>query len=113
MMYFIDAQQRKASRSTLYFEFQIGRFQHKHWLSDSIYLHADTFDQLGMYHLFSTYLPDFNYYGPTLVSPPQYEVLKAGAMSCGNEEIAAVLSELDNWVTNCFQKAPCFSILGI
>ena len=112
MSYLIDAIQRKESRSTCYFEFQKGPFKNRHWLPDSIYLHADTFDQLGMYDLFAASITNFDYYMDTRVSPSQYEVLKANAMSCGNE-IATIFAELDVWVAECFKRHSCFTICGI
>ena len=112
MTYLINAQQRKASRSTLYFEFQKGTFKQKHWLADSVYLHADTFDRLELYYLFSASLPDFDYYYFTEVSPSQYAELKTKAMACGGE-IAAVFEELDVWVAACFRQNAFFTICGI
>ena len=112
MNYLITAEQRKASHSTLYFEFQKGPFRNKFWLSDSIYLHADIFDQLGMYDLFVTSIPDFDYYMDTQVSPSQYKVLEANAMACGGQ-IAEVFVELNSWVNECFQQEACFTICGI
>lgn len=112
MTYLITVEQRKASRSTLYFEFQKGSFKRKHWKDDSLYLHADIFDRLGLYDLFSASVPDFCYYADTKISPAQYELLKSTALERGGE-IAAVFAELDVWVTECFQTESCFTILGI
>ena len=112
MNYLITAEQRKASHSTLYFEFQKGPFRNQHWAAHSVYLHADIFDRLDMYDLFATSIPDFDYYMDTQVSPSQYEVLKANAMLYGGE-IAVIFTELDTWVTECFQQESCFTICGI
>ena len=112
MHYLITAEQRKASHSTQYFEFQKGRFRNKFWLIDSVYLHADIFDRLRMYDLFSQSIPDFDSYMDTEVSPTQYQVLKSNAIAHGGE-IAAIFSELDIWATECFQHESCFTILGI
>jgi hypothetical protein len=112
MTYLMDAKQRKATRATLFFEFQKGVFHGKHWVNDSVYLYADIFDRLDMYHLFVASLPHFEYYYVTEVSPAQYAHLKNKAMACGGE-IAAIFHELDIWVTECFKTESCFTILGI
>ena len=112
MTYLLTSPQRKASGGTLYFEFQKGPFKGKFWKDDSLYLHADTFDRLDFSPLFSAALPDFHYYGDTRVSPHQYELLNASALERGGET-ALLFAELHTWVTECFQKDPCFTILGI
>ena len=112
MTYLMDAQQRKATGSTLFFEFQKGSFQGKPWLADSVYLYADIFDRLDMCHLFSSALPNFEYYYVTEVSPAQYVDLKEQATACGGE-IAAIFEELDPWVAACFRLESCFTICGI
>ena len=112
MKYFITANQRKASQSTLYFEFQKGRFNRAFWKEDSVYLHADTFDRLGLCELLTATVPDFCYYSTTQISPAQYEALKSTALKLGGE-IAALIEELDMWVAECYRTENCFTILGI
>ena len=62
MKYFLDEAQRKATGGTCYFEFQKGKFRNKFWLKDSLCLHADTFDSLMLYELFSNSIEGFCYY---------------------------------------------------
>ena len=112
MRYLITAEQRKATHSTLYFEFQKWAFRDKHWLSDSVYLHADIFDRLGMHELFSKSLPDFDYYYVTQVSHDQYAALKQSAAAYG-AEVSVLFEELDGWVNQCFRSESCFTICGI
>ena len=112
MHYLITAEQRKATHSSLFFEFQIGTFCNRHWLPDSVYLHADLFDSLGMYDLFRKSIPEFDYYYVTQVSPHQYAVLKRNADAYG-AEVSALFAELDGWVTQCFRSEACFTICGI
>ena len=50
--YFRNAAQRKSQGSTCYLEFQRGRFQGKHWLERSLYLHDNAFEQLGLHKVF-------------------------------------------------------------
>jgi hypothetical protein len=111
MTYFLTAPQRKETQSTLYFEFQKGRFRHKFWKDDSIYLHADIFDRLGLDAIFSELIPNFHYFADTWVSAEQYHAVRAVALAHGGE-LAAVFAELDVWVTECFRTEDCFTILG-
>lgn len=106
------AAQRKALGGTCYFEFQHGSFRHKYWQGRSVYMHADVFDELNLFELFTEAIPDFDYFGVTEVSPNQYDKLRVLARDRGGE-IAAVFEELDGWVKNCFQTENVFSILGI
>ena len=112
MKYLITAKQRKASQSTLYFEFQKGHFKGKFWKEDSVYLHADAFDRLDLYDLLSATIPEFCYYSTTQISPDQYETLKSTALNLSGE-IAALVEELDVWVAECYRTENCFTILGI
>lgn len=48
MKYFVDEEKRKASHSTCYFEFQMGYYHDKCWLSDSISISDSLWDE---YHL--------------------------------------------------------------
>ena len=110
--YLYTAAQRKARGGTLYFEFQRGRFHHKHWLDRSIYMDAELFDYLKLYELFSNTIPHFDYYYYTEVTPSQYEALKAAALAQGGET-ADLFRELDYWVQDCFFTENVFTICGI
>ena len=110
--YLYTTAQRKEMGGTCYFEFQRGRFRGQHWLDRSVFLHADLFDELKLYDLFAEALPHFNYYGPTEVTPGQYETLKSLAMARGGET-AALMEELDHWVQDCFYIENVFTICGI
>lgn len=107
-----NAAQRKARGGTLYFEFQRGRHQGKHWLDRSVYLYADLFDQLNLYELFVQALPHFDYYYLTEVTPEQYEKLASLALARGGDT-AALFRELDHWVRDCFLTENVFTICGI
>lgn len=107
-----SASRRKMLGGTCYFEFQRGRFRGKFWLDRSVYLHADRFEELKLYEIFSEALPHFNYFGTTEVTQAQYEKLKACAQARGGK-IAAVFEELDHWAGNCFLTENVFTILGI
>jgi len=109
--FFLDEAQRKETGSTCYFEFQKGQFRHKFWLKDSLFLHADTFDSLMLYALFSGSVQEFCYYAPTEVSKEQWQTLVINAKE--NEQWKGVIEELSPWVETCFAKHKCFTICGI
>ena len=111
MKYFLDEVQRKETGSSCYFEFQTGKFRNKFWLKDSLCLHADTFDSLMLYELFSNSIEGFYYYGSTEVSKVQWK--KLVVKSKEYEQWMAVIEELTPWVEKCFTKHKCFTICGI
>ena len=116
MTYFITEAQRKITYATCFFEFQKGKpkswGRKRFWKEDSLLLHIDLFDQLDLNSVFSTALPNFDYYGETTVAVDQYETLKATVLAQGGE-IAEFFAELDIWVTECFKTENCFTIQGI
>ena len=111
MKYFLNEAERKESRSTCYFEFQKGEFRHKHWLKDSFCLHADVFDTLMLYYLFSGAIEGFCYYAPNEVSKEQWNNLVEKSKE--NEHWKNVIEELKPWVEECFTEYVCFTICGI
>ena len=111
LKYFLDEVQQKTTGSTCYFEFQKGKFKNKFWLNDSLYLHADIFDSLMLFDLFSNSMEDFYYYGPTEVNKQAWENL--AAKSAENEHWKAVMKELNPWAEECFAKYNCFTVCGI
>lgn len=111
MNYFINAQERKSTHSTQFFEFVKGRYCGRHWSEDSIYLHADEFDRLELQKAFQI-VPLFNYYGPSSIDREQWTQILEQAPQLGQETVAA-LEEASLWVQECFSKNECFTILGI
>ncbi len=112
MDYFCTEQERKISHSTCYLEFQRGSFHGECWLIDSISLHIDIFDNLKLYKIFRTAIPDFDYYGITEVNQSQWEILKKLALEQGGE-VQKVIEELSIWVSDCFETEKIFTIWGI
>ena len=112
MKYFLTEAERKQKHGTCYFEFQRGIYQEEHWLSDSLCLHADIFDDLGLFKLFSEAIPHFNYYGVTIVTKENWQALIYLSKEYGGEK-EAVISELTSWVEACFQLEEAFTICGI
>lgn len=112
MKYFVSEEERKASGSTCYFEFQKGKFRKKYWLKDSIFIHADLFDELSLFQLFADSIGAFDYYGPTnIIKKDQwYKIIEN---SKKNEQWESVVEELMPWVEECFTDHECFTICGI
>ena len=112
MRYFVYEEERKASGSTCYFEFQKGSHRNKYWLKDSICIHADLFDELLLFRLFADSLGYFDYYGPTNVIEKE-QWCKIIEKSKENEQWKLVVEELQPWVEECFNNHKCFTICGI
>ena len=94
---------------TCYFEFQQGTFQGIYWKDTSIYLHADDFDRLHLYKIFT---PDFRYYGETVITKTQWHQIFLCAQKIGGET-KKVIDEIDLWAQECFNTETEFTILGI
>ncbi len=111
-MYFVDEKTRKSSHSTCYFEFQQGKYHGKCWLPDSVSIHMDDFDALGLYDLFSSVVPAFDYYGLTEITAPEWDEIISKAHSIGGEAEAA-LSEIEPWLRSALSKKQLITICGI
>ena len=112
MKYFCTEQERKASHSSCYLEFQRGEYSGKHWLAESISLHDDIFHDLHLYSLFKRAIPEFDHYGVTQVSQTQWEMLSQLAFEQGGE-VSSLIQELAVWVLDCFQIETVFTICGV
>lgn len=111
MIFFLSEIERQASGSTYYFEFQNGKHRGKHWRKDSVCLHAEKFDELDLWNLFSNSIQNFAYCGLTEVDREQWNRLVERSMC--NDTWSAVIAELTPWVERCFQTYRCFTICGI
>lgn len=112
MRYFITEAQRKARHSTCYFEFQTGQKKSKYqlvfWKEDSLLLHADLLDETGFYKI----IPNFEYYGVSLISKEAWSVMQSRAAQEGGV-IQKILEELSPWVEENSAQYAYFLILGI
>ena len=111
MKYFLIEEERKKTGGTCYFEFQKGKFRNKFWQKNSLCLHADTFDALVLYQLFSDVIDKFCYYSENEVNKEQWK--KIILKSKENEQWKNVIEELTPWVEECFAEYNCFTICGI
>lgn len=110
MKYFVAEAERKASRSSCYFEFQRGRYHDKCWLADSLNLHEGVWEQFDMSGLFGRAIPKFDYYGLTEVTKGQWAAALALPAEPAQQEI---LAELAPWAADCFAEHDVFTIIGM
>ncbi len=111
MQYFINAQARKATQSTQYFELAKRHYRGKHWSADSIFIHMDEFDRLELGSAFQL-VAEFDYCGPTVINREQWGRLLEQLPQLG-QEAAEALQEADAWVQECLAKHQCFTLLGM
>ena len=111
MKYFCTETERKASKSTCYFEFQKGRHKGKHWLEDSISIHDDLLRD-EIYQVFVAAIPQFDPFGITEVTKEQWQQVKSRAEAAGGEALVAII-EIEDWVVKCFEEEKVFTICGI
>lgn len=112
MDFFVNEEQRKASRSSFYLEFQKGSYQDKCWLPDSISIYADLWDRFHLSDLVCQAIKEFDYYGITVVTGQQWaEIVKTAQRAGGIWE--KVIEDVIPWVDDCFKEHDVFTILGI
>ena len=111
MKYIITKEEQSLSGSTCHFEFKKGKFQDKHWLDTSLFIHMEIFDELELYKLLSFALEKFNYYGPTEIEKEQWSEISEFAKS--KTQWNAFCEELASWTEACFFEDQCFTICGI
>ena len=111
MKYFCTETERKASKSTCYFEFQKGHHRGKYWLEDSISIHDDLLSD-EIYQVFVDTIPQFDPFGVTEVTNEQWREMKSKAKAVGGEALVAI-TELEDWVVKCFEEEDVFTICGI
>ena len=113
MKYFLTESERKRKHSTLYFEFQKGKYRGICWREDSLCLHADIFDRLNLFDLFAKAIPGFDYYySKNYVTQEAWAHIKNLAVESGGE-VEKLITELCTWVEECFQEEKVFTICGI
>lgn len=82
------------------------------WREDSIYIYGEMFDVLGYNQLFRNVIPNFDFYGNTLVTAEDWNVLlqKSRTMS---QEVIEAFDELKKWVDECFKEQDWFVARGV
>ena len=108
--YFVTNEERKKSLDTCktcYFEFQKGYFHDEFWADDSLMLHMDYVDGLGLHACFRDVLPEYDYYDITNVDKKNWERILDYGMNVGGE-LKECIFELKSWVDECFDDNDCF-----
>ncbi len=112
MKYFVNECERRNTNSTCFFEFQRGNSAETFWCNDSVSI-SDTFwDELNFTDLFKSVCCDFDYYGRTVVTHRQWNIIKKLAEKNGGAQYEAV-KELLPWVDECLLKYDEFTICGL
>ena len=94
------------------FEFARGAAPIGHWLSDSVYLPEDTFQEKGLDQLFMEGLPGFAYFGDTIVSEEEWSRLMETAESRFPETMD-VMNELNTWAQEILEQSGYITIHGV
>lgn len=95
------------------FEFMRGPLEHTHWLEDSIYMTEETLAESKLLEVLTATLPEFNYYGPTVVTKEMWEIIKQHASVYHSKSLRELVDEIDVWAVECFKEQECFTICGV
>ena len=96
-----------------YFEFRKGKQDDwNFWSDDSLYVHADLVDELHIGELWQQAILHFRYYGVTIISLEDWQEVKRLSVELDAEAQGAI-SEMDDWLQDCFLTESCFTLLGI
>ncbi len=99
-------------KGTCYFEFMAGKFKNEHWNDNSIFIHADIFDELKLINVFLEIVPHFEYYYITEVSFDEWSRIVLLANQKGGA-VAEAVNELDLWAAEIKKTENCITICGI
>lgn len=113
--YFVTNAEREKSLDigkTCYFEFQKGYFHDEFWADDSLMLHIDYVDGLGLHACFRDVLSEYDYDDITNVDKRSWKKILDYGMNAGGG-LKECLLELESWVDECFKENDYFSIIGM
>ena len=112
MKYFVNEEDRKASHSTCYFEFQQGYYHGQCWLPDSISISDTLWDEFDLSILFARVIEGFDYFGTTVVTKEQWNNI----VRISQESFSPwceIIAEAAPWVDICFKNHEAFTIMGM
>lgn len=111
LKYFVSEEERKASHSTCYFEFQQGYYRGQCWLPDSISISGTLWDKFDLSNLFERVIEEFDYFDTTVVTKTQW----SNIIEISKERTAwyEIIKEAVPWVDRCFKSHEVFTILGM
>lgn len=112
MKYFVNEDERKATGSTCFFEFQKGKYHDECWLPDSISIEDDIFDDLKLYEIIKTVVPDFDYYGLTEITRNNWDRIVRQAIAEGGKTEEAIM-EANEWAVAVYSEYPVITLCGI
>lgn len=112
MKYFINGNERENSKSTCYIEFQRGSYDGQVWKETSICIDEEIFYDLKLRRLFSSVLPQFDYFGVTTVSAEAMGRVRAAAVSYLPETVECI-EELCAWINEGGDSDAVFTIIGM
>ena len=98
------------------YELSLGEYDCVHWKETSVYIQWEDFWVLSPY--IDTVIPNFNYYGPNVISFIQWKRIKEKILAVPelekvkNANLIKLYNEIDGWVQECSKTYSCFSILG-
>ena len=107
--YFIWAKYRMG---TFYHEFQFGNYPDIYWDDKSILLSDDVMEKSKIYELFERIIPNYDYYGNSLVTKEIWELIKIESRKESNV-IQEIIDELSPWAERSISSHGCFTIKGI
>lgn len=107
-----EIDQRKASHSSCYLEFQQGQYHDKCWLDTSISISDEIWNSRHVSDLILEVIPEFDFYGMTIVTKVQWDniLTKSQSDGCTCKEIIA---EAVPWAAKCFETNDVFTIIGM
>lgn len=107
MKYFCYAKDRSGSA---YHEFYKGKWDHtSFWKSDSILLHDDTLEALGLCTVLAEVLPGYDRHGVTELNQSQWESILDHASQL-NTEAKIALTEAEAWAKDAFENGNMITI---
>lgn len=102
---------RIKSGSTCFIEFQKGPFRGEFWLDDSINISEETWEALNLTPLFKETVPDFDYYGISLIEAYTWAAIVAKAEE--DEGWSLFVNEVSEWVNDSIKESMVVSVCGM
>lgn len=102
---------RIRSGSTCYIELQKGPFNGEFWLDDSLNISEDKWEEYKLTELFRDTVPEFDYYGISLVEG--YTWAKIISKAKDNPMWQEFIEEISPWANDSFKESMGFSICGM
>ena len=112
MVYFVDQEEREASGSTFYLEFQKGSYHGEFWLQDSLNISGDLWEEHHLSELIGSVITGFDSCGITVVTREQWKAIVKNAQEA-DPAWAAIIAEATPWADDCFTAYEEFTILGV